>query len=70
MQTGVLNRCLDTLTAFLYCGIGQTYDDDGRKSIGVVDFDFDNDTLKPNNGTGKYARKHGGSLDEEEGNVN
>ena len=70
MQTSVLDGSLHALAALLPGGIGQTDDDDGWQTVGIVHFDFDDDAFKPDDGTGKHSRKHGGSVDEEEGNVN
>lgn len=70
VQAGVLDSGLDALAALLHGGVGQADDDDGGQAVGIVHFDLDDDTFKSHNRTGVYARKHGGSLDEEEGNVN
>ena len=56
MQTGVLDRGLYTFAAFLNGGIGQANNDDSGKPIGVIHFDFDNDTFKSDDSTGKYSR--------------
>lgn len=68
-KRGVLDRGLDALAALLHGSIGQADDNDRGQTVGVIYFDLDDDAFKPDHGTGKYARKHGGSLDEEEGNV-
>ena len=55
MQAGVLDSGLYTLAAFLHGGIGKANDDNGRKPVGVIHFNFDNDTFKPDDGAGKYS---------------
>lgn len=63
------DRGLHTLAALLHGSIGQTDDDNGRQPVGVIHFDFNDNAFEPDQSTGKYARKHGASVDEEEGNV-
>lgn len=69
MQTGILDRSLHALAAFLHGGIGQADDDDGGQAVGIIHFDFHDDAFESDHGAREYAGKHGGSVDEEEGNV-
>src|SRR5258707_15490011 len=70
MQTSILHRGLHTLTTFLHSGVREPDNCDTRKSIGVIHLNFDDNSLESNYSTGKYACKHGKSVDEVMGNVN
>src|SRR5258706_6915599 len=70
MQARVLDRGLHTLAALLHGSVWESHNCDTGKSVSVIHFDFDDNSLESDNCTGKYARKHGGSVDEVMGNVN
>jgi hypothetical protein len=66
MQTGILDRGLHTLAAFLHSSIRQTDNGHTGQAVGVIHFDFDDNAFKTNDRTGENSGKHGESVDEEE----
>lgn len=55
MQTGILDRGLHPLTAFLHSSVWKPHKGHAGQAIGVVYFDFNDDTIEANNSTGKNA---------------
>ena len=55
VQSGVFDGGLNALAAFLHGGIGQADDGYARLTIGVIDFDLDDDSIEADNGAGINA---------------
>ncbi len=67
---GVANRRLDPFAAFLHRRVGQTHHGHAGQALGVVHFHFDDHAVESDHCTGVYARKHGVSVGEKQGDVN
>lgn len=59
MQARILDSGLHALAAFLHGGIRQPNNRHAGQAVGVIHFDFDDDTIKSHYGTGVDAGEHG-----------
>src|SRR5919108_4575396 len=64
MQARVFHCRLYALATLLHRRIWQANDRHTGQAVGVIHLHFDNNAFQPDDSTGKYSRKHAGSLDE------